>query len=318
VTPARPDRLQSPPATGTDSSGLRNPDGACHLNSLLQCLRACPELRRQATSLSVRDDSPLCAQLAGTLIEMGGAAGTVDTRGLRQALPPGSVGSSSTRQGDVAELWRTMIWGEAQRELEGAGLSRLLPDIFRGTRRTTVTCGRCNRRSPVVDTFSEWVPRAGATRDKREDDRLTGCSRYYCERCHAWSNAGRTVEIVEAPQILAITLERYSISGGRVRRLDGRFTFPLDALDLTELVCSQQGRRRTIYEPLAIIVHSGSVDSGHYHALVREAGKRAAEAARREIALEREVWVDGECRGGRRKGEGDCRPPPFAHLDAFA
>ena len=67
-----------------------------------------------------------------------------------------------------------------------------------------------------------------------------------------------------------------------------------------------------------IIVHSGSVDSGHYHALVREAGKRAAEAARREIALEREVWVDGECRGGRRKGEGDCRPPPFAHLDAFA
>ena len=49
----------------------------------------------------------------------------------------------------------------------------------------------------------------------------------------------------------------------------------------------------------------------------KKAGKRAAEAARREIALEREVWVDGECRGGRRKGEGDCRPPPFAHLDAF-
>ena len=49
----------------------------------------------------------------------------------------------------------------------------------------------------------------------------------------------------------------------------------------------------------------------------KKAGKRAAEAARRAIALEREVWVDGECRGGRRKGEGDCRPPPFAHLDAF-
>ncbi|EOD27820.1 Hypothetical protein EMIHUDRAFT_204799 [Emiliania huxleyi CCMP1516] len=50
---------------------------------------------------------------------------------------------------------------------------------------------------------------------------------------------------------------------------------------------------------------------------MRKAGKRAAEAARWAIALEREVWVDGECRGGRRKGEGDCRPPPFAHLDAF-
>ena len=51
----------------------------------------------------------------------------------------------------------------------------------------------------------------------------------------------------------------------------------------------------------------------------KKAGKRAAEAERRAIALEREAcaWVDGECRGGRRKGEGDCRPPPFAHLDAF-
>jgi len=28
-------------------------------------------------------------------------------------------------------------------------------------------------------------------------------------------------------------------------------------------------------------------------------------------------FPDGECRGGRRKGEGDCRPPPFAPLDAF-
>ena len=54
----------------------------------------------------------------------------------------------------------------------------------------------------------------------------------------------------------------------------------------------------------------------------KKAGKRAAEAERRAIALElqleKEVWVDRECRGGRRKGEGDCRPPPFAHLDAFA
>ena len=49
----------------------------------------------------------------------------------------------------------------------------------------------------------------------------------------------------------------------------------------------------------------------------KKAGKRAAEAERRAIALEKEVWVDRECRGGRRKGEGDCRPPPFAHLDAF-
>ena len=30
----------------------------------------------------------------------------------------------------------------------------------------------------------------------------------------------------------------------------------------------------------------------------KKAGKRAAEAARRAIALEREVWVDGECRPG--------------------
>ena len=149
-----------------------------------------------------------------------------------------------------------------------------------------VTSGRHLQRSSR--TGIEWVPRAGATRDKREDDRLTGCSRYYCERCHAWSNAGRTVEIVEAPQILAITLERYSISGGRVRRQDGRFTFPLDELDLTELVCSQQGRRRTIYEPLAIIVHSGSVDSGHYHALVREdeGSDEGAETTRRWLAYD--------------------------------
>ena len=46
----------------------------------------------------------------------------------------------------------------------------------------------------------------------------------------------------------------------------------------------------------------------------KKAGKRAAEAARRAIALEREVWVDGVPGWACRKGEGDCRPPPFAHL----
>ena len=53
----------------------------------------------------------------------------------------------------------------------------------------------------------------------------------------------------------------------------------------------------------------------------KKAGKRCSGGGAQpqgDIALEREVWVDGECRGGRRKGEGDCRPPPFAHLDAFA
>merc|ERR1712086_674303 len=145
-----------------------------------------------------------------------------------------------------------------------------------------------------MDTFSDLhVPVSSgclerALRGTKEDDRPIGSCRYYCEQCRAWSDSGRAVEIVEAPQILAITLERYSISGDRVRRLDGRFTFPLDELDLTEIVCGQQRRRRTIYEPLAIIVHSGSVDSGHYHALVREdeGSDEGAKTARRWIAYD--------------------------------
>ncbi|KAL8808646.1 MAG: hypothetical protein Q9200_004162 [Gallowayella weberi] len=89
---------------------------------------------------------------------------------------------------------------------------------------------------------------------------------WYCPRCKEHRRASKTFELWTAPDILVIHLKRFS-SQGRLRdKLDVTVDFPVEGLDLTQRVASQEDGRSPIYDLFAVDNHYGGLGGGHYTA----------------------------------------------------
>ena len=81
-----------------------------------------------------------------------------------------------------------------------------------------------------------------------------------CPRCPQDAQMSKTVSILDDPDVLLIQLERFTSSGGRVRKLKDIVQFPL----VDFVVHSIR------YNLAAVVNHIGSLSSGHYTAHVLE------------------------------------------------
>ncbi|KAL8778831.1 MAG: hypothetical protein Q9213_007223 [Squamulea squamosa] len=89
---------------------------------------------------------------------------------------------------------------------------------------------------------------------------------WYCPRCKEHRRASKKFELWTAPDILVIHLKRFS-SQGRLRdKLDVTVDFPVEGLDLTQRVVSQEEGRTPIYDLFAVDNHYGGLGGGHYTA----------------------------------------------------
>lgn len=92
---------------------------------------------------------------------------------------------------------------------------------------------------------------------------------WYCPRCKEHRRASKTFELWTAPDILVIHLKRFS-SQGRLRdKLDVRVEFPVEGLDLSKRVASQEEGRSPIYDLYAVDNHYGGLGGGHYTAFAK-------------------------------------------------
>ncbi|KAL8939442.1 MAG: hypothetical protein Q9216_003348 [Gyalolechia sp. 2 TL-2023] len=92
---------------------------------------------------------------------------------------------------------------------------------------------------------------------------------WYCPRCKEHRRASKTFELWTAPDILVIHLKRFS-SQGRLRdKLDVTVDFPVEGLDLTSRVASQDEGRSPIYDLFAVDNHYGGLGGGHYTAFAK-------------------------------------------------
>lgn len=92
---------------------------------------------------------------------------------------------------------------------------------------------------------------------------------WYCPRCKEHRRASKTFELWTAPDILVIHLKRFS-SQGRLRdKLDVRVDFPVEGLDLTHRVASQEEGKSPVYDLFAVDNHMGGLGGGHYTAFAK-------------------------------------------------
>ncbi|CAO1603348.1 hypothetical protein XANCAGTX0491_006936 [Xanthoria calcicola] len=121
---------------------------------------------------------------------------------------------------------------------------------------------RVQRRKHGV-TLNDCLDEFGKAETLSENDA------WYCPRCKEHRRASKTFELWSAPDILVIHLKRFS-SQGRLRdKLDVTVDFPVEGLDLTSRVASQEEGKSPIYDLFAVDNHYGGLGGGHYTAFAK-------------------------------------------------
>jgi len=94
---------------------------------------------------------------------------------------------------------------------------------------------------------------------------------WYCNRCKEHVQAWKKIHLYRAPPILFIHLKRFHFSSTTHRRhkLDTQVDFPLNDLDLREMVTHWDEGKEPIYDLYAVSNHFGGVGGGHYTAYAK-------------------------------------------------
>jgi len=108
-----------------------------------------------------------------------------------------------------------------------------------------------------------------------KEEILTDENKWFCPECKEDREAYKKMDIWKAPEILIVHLKRF-IQDRRYyssRKNNVLVEFPIEGLDLTNVIIGPKSEEKYIYNLYAISNHSGSTGGGHYTAYVKNNGK---------------------------------------------
>jgi ubiquitin C-terminal hydrolase len=167
---------------------------------------------------------------------------------------------------------------------EAEGMSRLawkeetvvndsvLTDLFRGLFCSKVRCLKCGYTSVRYDSFNTLcLPirlRECSLNDCLDDFTDTSNSVLIrCPICKVLRQSTTKTEIYKAPSLLVIVLKRFKAESKVTSKLEHLVRFPTKSLDLYRYMT--ESFNEVEYELYAMVEHTGTLDSGHYTASVR-------------------------------------------------
>ena len=173
----------------------------------------------------------------------------------------------------------------------GAGCPCVVHRTFCGQVRSTVTCLRCGRatntKEPFFDLSLDVLPEDANTRKKKaargemSEQTLSAClerycapeqlseSSYRCSACQHNTRALKQLALVRLPPVLCIQLKCYENVAGTAK-VDARVHFGL-TVDVRSCCAEKsdgdgaaESQDAYIYDLFTVIVHEGTLASGHY------------------------------------------------------
>ncbi|XP_035508558.1 ubiquitin carboxyl-terminal hydrolase 1 isoform X2 [Morone saxatilis] len=106
-------------------------------------------------------------------------------------------------------------------------------------------------------------------------ERIVGEDKYFCETCHHYTEAERSLLFDKTPEVITIHLKRFSANGLELDPYAGlsKVNTPLQTpltLSLEEWCTRRSSATAQRYQLFAVVMHSGiTISSGHYTAYVR-------------------------------------------------
>jgi ubiquitin C-terminal hydrolase len=283
-----------------------NTGNTCYINAVVQCLSRVtpltsyvlsPECRRDCNPRNPLGTGGAVLDAFCTLLrQMQAGRGTVSADGLQRAIARHKPQFAGYGQHDANDFCVTLLdaihedlnQSEVARgsrvrvdSLSGMVLHRTcnkskIIDLFHGE---TVTefrykCGHNERMNEPLAFLALSLPQGRPTvsledciRLWEQGQQLTGDNAMVCERCNRLQDLTRKCRVLRFAPVLVIQVKRFSQGYGGLTKNLTPLTYPL-RFDVSPFAQQSAGD----YELVGVIRHAGTLVSGHYTALVREAG----------------------------------------------
>ena len=103
-----------------------------------------------------------------------------------------------------------------------------------------------------------------------QKEQLEETEMWYCNKCKNHVRAWKQFHLYRTPPFLIIHLKRFYFSSSSLRRdkISTRIDFPLEGLDLTDLVAEYDENEKPIYDCYGVSNHYGGLGGGHYTAYI--------------------------------------------------
>lgn len=251
--------------------GLLNQGATCYMNSMLQALYSITAFRRMIYNMpttgneDIEKSIPL--NLQHLFYNMQTSDSAVSTKSLTRSFGWDSIEAGF--QQDIQEFCRVLL-DNLEIKLNNTGMKNEISQMFRGKLKKIIQAKDC----PYTSSTDEYFYDLTLTVDKKKNIYESFESMYEPEEIKDYnteSEYGRRVvtlseKIVDLPPILFLHLNRFVFDNyGRPTKLNSKFEFPKE-LDLNKFI---ENSEDNIYELTGVLVHSGSVNGGHYYAFLR-------------------------------------------------
>ncbi|KAJ5156305.1 hypothetical protein N7492_009108 [Penicillium capsulatum] len=170
---------------------------------------------------------------------------------------------------------------------------------FYGELRSSVMCHKCGKTTHTYDPMADLSLDVQLQNKKRKLGRSTSSNAgtliscldsftavedlhadaaYHCEKCgNTPQRASKRLQIRKLPAMLCMQLKRYEHNSASSEKMNCHIDFPVTLNMLPYTVKKDKERVDTskyIYDLSTVIVHEGSMDSGHYFAFTRLPGDK--------------------------------------------
>lgn len=260
-------------------SGLYNQGATCYMNSILQVLFHIPSFRRIVFSMPTTGTedylTSIPLNLQSLFCNMQFNKTACSTSDLTHSF--GWKASDTSKQQDVLEFERILIQN-LESKLKNTQWAGHLTSLFTGKQRTFIRCRNVSF-SHLVDEEFDNLPLIvrgvknleESFRKELETQELTGDEQYNSGE-FGMQDAVMGTEFLSFPPVLMIQLRRFEHDWEKNRniKINDYFEYPKE-IDLTPYLSphSEQLKRNNKYILFSVIVHSGSIASGHYYAYIR-------------------------------------------------
>lgn len=252
------------------NSGIQNKGNTCYANSILQCLNSLPQFH-VALSAGNPSLSPLASACSKVFYQLSSSKVPVDPSAflaaLKNAISKVKGNFDIFTQHDVPEILGYLL-------SELATDSLFTTTMFQFCTRTTITCDTCfqSHSTDEMSLFLELQPRPTIQESLNlflQPEVLTGNDKWFCPLCNSHQTATRETEIVNSGSHLIVQLKRFIMSNGHIsKQVSPVSCFP-DFLSLPVTI-DPEVRSRKHFKIRALINHSGSLNNGHYTAIVQD------------------------------------------------
>eukprot|EP00730_Choanoeca_flexa_P015419 TRINITY_DN7080_c0_g1_i1.p1 TRINITY_DN7080_c0_g1~~TRINITY_DN7080_c0_g1_i1.p1 ORF type:complete len:633 (+),score=120.02 TRINITY_DN7080_c0_g1_i1:122-2020(+) len=179
----------------------------------------------------------------------------------------------------------------------------IVTDLFQGKLLSEITCSSCGNTSITQEPFydlslevagsdtvaSSWAdmfsmlkPFTGSTslarclKDFFSQEQLVDEDQYHCDKCQGKRDATKQLRIGRIPEVLCFTLKRFKAIGNSFVKIQTHVDFG-ESVDVLQYCTDDEQARLpqdASYDLMGVVIHEGSVNSGHYTACAQRDNDR--------------------------------------------